>query len=154
MSKMRDGARYMVLSLVAIATIFHVGNVCAQDGMERCLPDDTMAYVSLNDLSSYRTKFEGTALYEIGREPSVRRVLEQIKQSWQDRIEQELGVSLEEWGNVFSGQIMLAVTEFDLEAEKIEAVLAADVAFGQVDKLRRMLSEARQTNCFLIAEVP
>jgi prepilin-type processing-associated H-X9-DG protein len=37
---------------------------------------------------------------------------------------------------------MLAVTEFDPEAEKIEAVLAADVAFGQVEKLKGMLSEA------------
>jgi len=141
-SRPRKGVRYLVWSLVATAAVLCAGDVCAQGGLEQCVPEDALACLSIHDVSSYRTNFEGTVLYEIGQEPSVRRVLEQFRQSLRDRIEQELGISLEGWGKVFSGQVMLAVTGFDPNAEKMEAVLAADVALGQMDKLKEMLSEA------------
>jgi len=140
MSELRKCARYFVWSL-AVA-VFHAGTVHAQGGLERCLPEDTLAYLSANDVSSCRTKFEGTALYDIGQEPSVRRMIDQIKQRFGEKFEQELGVSLEGLGSVFSGQVMVALTEFDPEAEKVEAVFAGDVAFGQVERLKQLLSAA------------
>ncbi len=138
MTNPRRSARYIVC--VAVAAVLCVGNAEAQSGFERCLPAETLAYVSANDLSSYRKSFEKTALYDIGQEPSVRRMIEHVNELVQDKIEQELGTSSEGLSEIFHGQVILALTELDLEAEKFDTIFAADIVPAKVPKLKELLS--------------
>jgi len=140
MSNLREGARYVVCAWVAVAAVLCASNACAQSGFEQCLPAETLAYVSANDLSSYRKSFEKTALYDIGQEPSVRRTIEHIKELIEEKVQQELGTTTEGLCEIFHGQVILALTELDLDAEKLDLIFAADIVPTKVPKLRELLS--------------
>ena len=139
MSKTRRGVRCVAWFLVATTCLLGAADASARGGLEQYLPEDTFVYISANDLPSYRQKFEGTALYDIGQEPSVRRVIDGLKEQGRERAEQELGLSLEKIGSIFSGQIVFALTQLDIEAEKIGAVLVADIEPDKAETLKKLL---------------
>jgi prepilin-type processing-associated H-X9-DG protein len=125
--------------LAATTCLLGAADAFARGDLERYLPEDTFVYISANDLASYRQKFEGTALYDIGREPSVRRVIDGIKEQGRERAEQELGLSPEKIGSIFSGQVVFALTQLNIEGEKFGAIFAADIAPDKVETLKKLL---------------
>ncbi|MCK5558047.1 MAG: DUF3352 domain-containing protein, partial [Candidatus Hydrogenedentes bacterium] len=140
MSETRKGVRYVTWLLVATVGILWAADASARGGLEQYLPEDTLVYISANDLSSYRLAFEGTALYDIGQEPSVRRAIDQLRELGRQRVEEEFGLSLDKIGNIFSGQVIVALTQLDIEKEKVGAILVADIESGKAASLKELLS--------------
>jgi prepilin-type processing-associated H-X9-DG protein len=132
--------RNLVWVWVVVGAVLCASDVYAQSGFEQCLPAETIAYVSANDLASYRKSLEKTALYDIGQEPSVKRMIGYIRELVEEKVQQELGTTTEGLGEIFHGQVIVALAELDLDAEKFDAIFAADIVPAKVPRLKELLA--------------
>jgi hypothetical protein len=131
--------------LVALCTLVLSPLVAAQ-GYDQLLPDSTIFYVSIENVTRTKERFQETALHGLWNDPAMKAFMEKPLQSWSDAMrkqKEESGFNMAEVLDLVSGQAMLAFTGVDDKGEP-RVVVLVDIG-KNADKVRELVTKAEET---------
>ncbi|MDH5406084.1 MAG: hypothetical protein OEX80_06050 [Candidatus Aminicenantes bacterium] len=134
----------IITILVIIGGVILIGMLLrgtSVDRIEKLIPETTLAYFSLSDISQAKEDIKDTRLWHALQEAEL---LPQLRKLWGEKVEefaQETGVSIGQIIPFFSRAAAIAITSFDpSEAIPLGVVIAADAA-GTKKALNKYLKD-------------
>lgn len=131
--------------LVALCSLI-LSPLAAAQSYDELLPDSTILYVSVENVTRTKQRFQETALSGLWNDPAMKAFMEKPLQSWADAMrkqKEESGFNVSEVLDLVSGQAMLAIPGLD---DKGEPRLVALVDIGKnADKVRELVKKAEET---------
>ena len=111
---------------------------------EALLPKDTLVYFSIANIPEFKAKWEKSSMGQMLRDPALKPFLEDVEKKIEEgskKLDEEIGVSLNELAELPHGQLMIAILE--KPARKFSGVLALE--FGEskatINKLLKKMDE-------------
>jgi len=136
-----------LVCLMVIQTAMTVTPVLAAEKAsgEKLLPKETLVFVSLPDVSSYRDEFQKSSFGKILKDSEFQPILEDVNkkmEEWSKTVEEELGVTLNDLLKLPHGELTFAVTE--VEPRKMAFFVLLDYGDSKetTEKLLTEMNEA------------
>ena len=126
-------ASLMTLSMAALAP--------AVDRSETLLPDTTVAFVSISDVSELVDHFDRTQFGKLLNDPIMESFREDLKRQFDERwssVEEKLGLTFDDLQGVFGGEAAVAVIQ--PAADRAAVALLIDVT-GNLPKAEKLLEK-------------
>jgi len=126
--------------LLALLGVYVLQAAAAAQGYDQLLPDSTIFYLSVENLSRTKSRFEEGTLGALWKDPAVQTFAEKPRKEWNDWIEETRekdGVTPEDVLEVLAGQAALAVLPTE-GGDDAEPLILGDIGDHE-DRVREMM---------------
>ncbi len=139
------GTAAVMLCLVQALTGGQMTRAAENATGEKLLPKDTLVFFTIPDVSDFKEQFDKSSSGEMLRDPEFKPFLDDVKKKIEElsqKVQDELGVSLDDLLALPDGEITIAVME--KPARKLSVVLMVDYGDSQetVGKLLKKMHDA------------